>query len=317
VILALTEISCDDLLRESIGKLITMGEIIHPTKGQARELHGVTLELTNPRARLSRSETRGRIFSAVGELCWYLSGRNDLESISYYLSHYRTLGEDDEVYGGYGPRLFNFDGINQIAYVIEKLKEHPYSRQAVIQLFDHEDVVVPHKDVPCTCTFQFLLRGGNLHLIAHMRSNDAYLGLSHDIFSFTMLQEIVARSIGANLGSYIHMVGSLHLYEVNLTKAEAFLAEGWQSGDHHMPEMPMGDPWLGIGHLLSIESDLRNGGDPLELAFTEDPYWGDLERVLAIFSLVKTDRLGEANQMRESLAHDAYDLFATDKMDPL
>ena len=31
------------------------------------ELRGVTLQLTNPRARLSRSESRGKVFSALGE----------------------------------------------------------------------------------------------------------------------------------------------------------------------------------------------------------------------------------------------------------
>ena len=101
----------------------------------------------------------------------------------------------------------NFDGVNQIEYVITQLTEHPHSRQAVVQLFDHDDVTQPHKDVPCTCTFQFLLRRGGLRLITHMRSNDAYFGLSHDIFSFTMLQEIVARSIGAKLGSYRYSHG--------------------------------------------------------------------------------------------------------------
>jgi thymidylate synthase len=150
-----------------------------------------------------------------------------------------------------------------------------------------------------------------------MRSNDVYLGLSHDIFSFTMLQEIVANSIGANLGSYIHMVGSLHLYEDKLTKAKAFLAEGWQSSDHHMPDMPTGDPWPSIRHLLSVESSLRNGDDPSEVELADEPYWADLERLLAIYSLVKGNRLADAHRIRESLVHQAYDVFATDRIDPL
>ena len=66
-------------------------------------MQGAILELTNPRARLSRSVTRGRIFSALGELCWYLSGTNAVEPISYYLSHYRLSGENGAVFGGYGP----------------------------------------------------------------------------------------------------------------------------------------------------------------------------------------------------------------------
>src|SRR4051794_26260593 len=74
----------DDLLRDLIGALVSTGQPIRPTKGEAVELVGVLVELVNPRARLSRTETRGRPFSCLGELCWYLSGSNDLDFIKYY-----------------------------------------------------------------------------------------------------------------------------------------------------------------------------------------------------------------------------------------
>jgi thymidylate synthase len=37
-------------------------------------------------------------------------------------------------------------------------------------------------------------------MVTTMRSNDAYLGLPHDVFCFTMLQEIIARSLGREIG---------------------------------------------------------------------------------------------------------------------
>jgi len=39
---------------------------------------------------------------------------------------------------------------------------------------------------------QFMVRRRRLHLLTNMRSNDAFIGLPHDIFAFTMLQEIMA-----------------------------------------------------------------------------------------------------------------------------
>ena len=72
---------------------------------------------------------------------------------------------------------------------------------------------------------QFLVRRGSLHMVVHMRSNDAFLGLSHDIFAFTFIQELVARSLGLKLGTYKHMVGSLHIYDVD-NKVRKFLKEG-------------------------------------------------------------------------------------------
>ena len=67
---------------------------------------------------------------------------------------------------------------------------------------------------PCTCTLQFLARGVKLDLIVYMRSNDVIKGLPHDIFCFTMLQEIAARRLSLEPGIYKHCVGSLHLYSV-------------------------------------------------------------------------------------------------------
>ena len=94
----------DDLMRHVIEEILSRGENIDPTKGKAKELAVVLLELTNPRARLSRTETRGRPFSCIGELCWYLARRKDLSFISYYISEYSKSADGDEIFGGYGPR---------------------------------------------------------------------------------------------------------------------------------------------------------------------------------------------------------------------
>jgi thymidylate synthase len=50
---------------------------------------------------------------------------------------------------------------------------------------------------------QFIVRREELHLFVCMRSNDAFMGLPHDVFAFTMLQELVARLIGCELGNII------------------------------------------------------------------------------------------------------------------
>ena len=130
----------DDLMHEAVDLLESEGIHITPTKGGCTETAAATFELTNPRARVSRSATRGRLFSALGELCWYLSGSNRTEDIGYYVSRYRELDEGGVIFGGYGPRLLSFDGVNQVEYVIRALRDGPFSRKAVIQLFDHQDV---------------------------------------------------------------------------------------------------------------------------------------------------------------------------------
>lgn len=306
----------DDVMHDIVEEVLRHGELIHPTKGDALEVVGVMLEISNPRARLSRTETRGMIFSALGELLWYLSGSNEVEFISYYIKKYAPLAEDGRIFGGYGPRLLSrsrseqsWKGVNQISNVTKILQANKDSRKAVIQLFDSTDIVVKHKDVPCTCTLQFMLRGGKLHLFTNMRSNDVHLGLPHDVFCFTMIQEIIAASIGAELGSYKHAVGSMHLYVKDKGPAQRFLKEGFQRTNPVMQPMPNKDPWNQIERVLVAEAAIRNGSTIDPIAAEIEPYWADLVRLLQVFAAKKRSDLVGLKRIAADMSNQTYVKF--------
>lgn len=247
------------------------------------------LVLENPLARLSRSETRGKPFSALAELLWYISGNNDLEFIKYYIQNYAYEAEEDStkklvVHGGYGPRLFKMHGKhNQIENILNQLKRNQNTRKAVIQLFDAGDLAKAHKDIPCTCSLQFLAREGRLNLFCTMRSNDAFWGLPHDIFCFTMLQEIIARELKLELGKYYHSVGSLHMYEKHKNEAKVYINEGYQSTKIVMPKMPDYEPLVSIQGLVQLEESMRRGIDIDYEELSLHPYWQDLIRLLELY----------------------------------
>lgn len=300
----------DDLMRDVVDEVIAKGAYVVASKGPMRELTGVLLELGEPRARLSRTETRGKPFSCVGELCWYLAGSNDLSFIKYYLPKYEESAEGGKLFGAYGPRLFSWDGINQVCNATSLLGLRPSSRQAVVQLFDRGDIIGDHKDVACTSTLQFMIRDGALHMLTNMRSNDLFLGLPHDIFCFTMIQEIVATDLSIRLGSYKHTVGSLHLYDENMDEARQFLAEGWQSTTTPMPPMPSADPWPSIALLLKAEEAIRTG-QRLEAADLDGlhPYWADLVRLLQVLQCKRTGQVEEVGALRGLMASTVYRPF--------
>ena len=301
----------DDVMRWVFEHILLEGEDIHPTKGPARELSGVLLEIKNPLARISRTETKGKPFSCLGELCWYLAQTKDLQFISYYIPAYRRYADGQEIFGGYGPRLFNWDGFNQFTNVADILKQKPDSRQAVIQLFDSGDIKESHKDIPCTCTMQFMIRQERLHMLTYMRSNDAFVGMPHDIFCFTMLQEIMARTLSVELGQYKHMVGSLHLYKESEKNARQFLDEGWQPTATLMQPMPSGDPWPAIASVLSAEHMIRTGQevDETSLMGDLDSYWADIVKLLLIFRAIKDKDANRILELREGLSSPVYHSF--------
>lgn len=274
----------DDLMHDVLTELLKRPADVRTSRGDTSEIVGALLRLKNPRARLSSTETRGKPFSALGELLWYLTKSNDLAFIEYYIGKYREESDDGRtVYGGYGPRLFAMDGVfDQIKNVTSLLTEKPSSRRAVIQIFDAADIASSHKEIPCTCTLQFLLRQDRLDMFTSMRSNDAFFGLPHDVFAFTMIQEILARTLSVEPGIYNHAVGSLHLYDNKRGETQRYLEEGWQSTRHAMPPMPPGDPWPAITEMLQAEAMIRKGESVNLDVSTLDPYWKDLICLLRV-----------------------------------
>jgi thymidylate synthase len=306
----------DDLLRQVFEKVLKHGVTVRASRGETLELGSVLLCLKNPRARLSHTEKKGKVFSGIGELLWYLAGSNDLKFIAYYLQQYEGDSEDGKtIYGAYGPRMFNLRGHDQIRNVITLLTERPESRRAVIQLFDAEDLAAPRKEIPCTCSLQFMIRAGQLNMVTVMRSNDAYLGLSHDVFAFTMIQEILARILKMEAGTYTHFVGSLHLYTKHRNAVHKYLQEGWQPTQNvAMPPMPNGDPMPSVRALLRAEAAIRRGRDPKQLLDGLHPYWQDLGRLLQVYRSFQDRDNREITRIRKKMTSAVYDQYITKKV---
>ena len=279
----------DDLLRLTLKNVIQSKVGVSSTKGNNIEIFGAMLTLTNPRARLSSTVTKGTIFSCLGELLWYLKASDSLEFIKYYIEKYKDFSNDGvALLGAYGPRIFGKNnGINQFKNIINLLQTKPETRQAVIQIFDKNDLLKESKDIPCTCNLQFFIRNKKLDMLVTMRSNDAFIGMPHDIFVFTMIQEIIARTLQVKLGIYKHIVSSLHIYERDIEKVQQYFSEGWQPSNSAMPPMPNEDPFPKIQHLLKIEEEIRVNKN-LEIdQSTLTSYWQDLVTLLKIFHLNK------------------------------
>ncbi|WP_339616907.1 thymidylate synthase [uncultured Gilvimarinus sp.] len=314
------EDSLDDLLKSTFEKFAD-GKLplVKATKGNSYELLGVLLELTNPRSRLSRSEIKGTPYSCIGELAWYLSRSNTSSDIEYYLHRYRDSSEDDgKIHGAYGPRFFSMHGrFNQIENIVSLLRRKPTSRRAVIQLFDASDITQDFKDIPCTANIQFFLRDSKLNMMVNMRSNDVYFGLPHDVFCFTMLQEIIACRLGVKLGVYKHSVGSLHLYEDKITNINSYIQEGWQR-QVPMPHMRCENIEKQIEHFIDVEKRIRSGGeyDSAEDSIS-DSYWKDLLILLKVFSKRKTNDLDLFLVLKGSLYTEMYKSYVDKYIDSL
>lgn len=162
----------------------------------------------------------------AAEAYWILTGSDRVDGVAPYNPHIAQFSDDGETFfGAYGVRFHE-----QLAHVVSSLIKDPATRQAGLTLWRPSPP--PTKDVPCTVAMWFYLRDDALHTSVFMRSSDAWLGVPYDIFSFTTMTALVAaklRVVGIKpaLGTLSLTMGSAHLYESNLTEAQALL-EGRQ-----------------------------------------------------------------------------------------
>lgn len=170
---------------------------------------------------------RGRSLSpsyAAAETLWYLSGGDDVSMISRYAPSYAKFADSQgRAHGAYGPRI-----MPQLPKIIDALRAQRSTRQAVVAVWrpDDADMLGKTPDMPCTLHHQFIVRDNKLHMIVHMRSNDAWLGFPYDVFAFTCIQRIVACTLGYDVGMYHHHVGSMHLYSRSVDRARLCLLHG-------------------------------------------------------------------------------------------
>ncbi|MFI0743276.1 thymidylate synthase [Streptomyces sp. NPDC021100] len=223
------------------------GKKASPRGMATREVLNVQMRLTQPRARLLYAPPT-RVINpafAVAETVWHLSG-SDAPWIFDYNSRLRQYADNGVLRGAYGPRMRKWAGtVDQLSRVVETLREDPDSRRALIQLYDPAQDAAGHKDVPCTLGFRFNLRAGRLHMSTTMRGQDVWIGMPYDLFFYTVLHELVAGWLGAELGEYHHHVGSLHIYEDHISRTEELSVTAGTA----MPELTT--PWQGFDDLLA------------------------------------------------------------------
>ncbi|WP_318209447.1 MULTISPECIES: thymidylate synthase [unclassified Streptomyces] len=266
----MTSLTADSIAELFVGAvtLAKSGESVSPRGMATREVLDVHMRLTRPRARLLHAPP-SRILNpafAVAETVWILSG-SDEPWIFDYNAKLRQYADDGVLRGAYGPRMRKWAGtVDQLARVVAILKQDPDSRRALIQLYDPARDAAGHKDVPCTLGFRFYLRDGHLHMSTTMRGQDVWIGLPYDLFFYTVLHELVAGWIGAELGDFHHHVGSLHIYENHLVQADELtsivasvdmpdLTTPWEGFDALLHQVKMGDVtghagWDGMSETL-------------------------------------------------------------------
>jgi thymidylate synthase len=163
-------------------------------------------------------------FFHMFEAIWMLAGAANAEPLETFVRDFNVYAEPDtgRVHGAYGARWRGTFGFDQLDYVIQLLRREPYSRQAVIQMWDctvpllfgSDDLRGDWKDRPCNTHIYLRLFGSNiLDMTVCCRSNDALWGAhGANAVHFSVLHEYLAASLGVTMGTLQQLSNNYHAY---------------------------------------------------------------------------------------------------------
>lgn len=197
--------------------------------------------------------TTKRLFfkGVVHELLWMLSGSTNVNDLPEFLQHWwRPWAKEDGSLGPtygvqlrqwplnelgrqVGPDLFiaRRHGVDQIENLITSLRENPDSRRHILSLWNvgHlKEMQLP----PCHgVVTQFNVTpppsppGGEeegakgvLNCLMYQRSGDLFIGVPVNIAFYSLLTHIIAQVCDLEVGEFIHVLGSAHIYKNHVSQ---------------------------------------------------------------------------------------------------
>lgn len=167
--------------------------------------------------------------SVIHELLWFLSGDTN---ISYLKENGVKIWDDwaDEN-GDLGPvygsqwrtwEAPNGEKIDQIAAVIDSIKNNPDSRRHLVSAWNVAEIN-NMKLPPCHFAFQFYVAEGKLSCMLTMRSVDTFLGLPFNIASYALLTHMIAQQCDLEVGEFIWSGGDVHIYSNHVEQVKTQL----------------------------------------------------------------------------------------------
>jgi thymidylate synthase len=156
--------------------------------------------------------------SIIYELLWFLRGDTNVRwlqehGVRIWNEWADENGDLGPVYGSQWRAWPDGHGgtIDQIAQVIDQIKNTPDSRRIMVSAWNVAEVPTM-KLPPCHSLFQFYVAQGKLSLQLYQRSADLFLGVPFNIASYALLLMMVAHVTGLEAGEFVHTFGDAHIY---------------------------------------------------------------------------------------------------------
>ena len=157
------------------------------------------------------------IKSCTDELLWIWQKKsnnvNDLHSHIWD----SWADEDGEIGKAYGYQMgkkykFHQGFMDQVDNVIWQLKNTPYSRRILTNIYNFEDLSEMNLE-PCAYSMTFNVTGDRLNAILNQRSQDILAANNWNVCQYAILVYMMAQVTGYKPGQLMHVISDAHIYD--------------------------------------------------------------------------------------------------------
>ena len=196
----------------------------------------------------------------LDELLWFIRGGHNTHTLNSGIWD-EWSGPDGDLGPIYGVQWRGMGACrtDQLAAVVDGLKNDPYSRRHVVSAWipdDINDMAIP----PCHVLFQFnMTQKRQLCCSVYMRSGDMFLGVPFDIFEYGVLTHMVARLVDAEPWELSIYIANAHIYNNHIDAVDEQLSRVYK---HAFPKLVISGDRQSIDDFKAEDFDL-NGYHPL------------------------------------------------------
>lgn len=177
--------------------------------------------------------------TAGDEILWIMQKHSN--QISELKSHIwdSWAGEDGTIGKSYGYQIGQTTRghNNQVAYVLNTLKDDPSNRQCVINMWNVSELEEMNL-VPCAYSSVWNIINGRLNCMLVQRSADYPVGVPFDTTEYAILTHMFARHLGVKPGILTHVMADSHIYENQIEGVKKQLDQFSEISNHNPAQPP-------------------------------------------------------------------------------
>lgn len=155
--------------------------------------------------------------SAVDEILWIWQKKsNNIKDLKSHIWD-SWADENGSIGKAYGYQLgvkhvYKEGSFDQVDRVLYDLKNNPYSRRIMTNIYVHEDLH-EMRLYPCAYSMTFNVTGKKLNAILNQRSQDVLVANGWNIAQYAALVHMFAQVSGLEVGELVHVIGDAHIYD--------------------------------------------------------------------------------------------------------